>query len=115
MLAAIVTSVRGGFPACGEPISYAPCGSTASLAFNSTRFGWQAVVTQAPRIDFTFTPVATGACCFSDGTCRFIASQNCAAQGGTYAGNTVSCAQANCPQPGACCTGDGSCNFEFAA
>ncbi len=115
LLVEIVTSVHGGFPAYNEPLPYAAGGSDASLANNSPRFGAAAVPTQALRMDFTFTAVATGACCFGDGSCQFIASQHCTVQGGVYSGSGVTCAQANCPQPGACCMPDGSCAFEFAA
>ena len=46
-----------------------------------------------------------GACCFGNGSCQVIEAAACAAQGGTYQGNDVTCAAANCPQPTrACCT-----------
>jgi hypothetical protein len=56
-------------------------------------------------------PSAVGACCFGDGTCQFITRANCDAGNGAFAGENVTCATANCPQPGACCLGDGTCIF----
>lgn len=54
--------------------------------------------------------IPTGACCFPDGSCAVLTAANCAAQGGTYAGDGVTCAAAQCPQPmEACCFNDGSC------
>jgi hypothetical protein len=54
---------------------------------------------------FTVTgTIQTGACCFEDGTCTGEMTVNaCVALGGTYAGDDVTCAAAECPQPGACC------------
>lgn len=48
---------------------------------------------------------ADGACCFSSGLCLSMSGLECLAQGGTYQGDNVSCAAANCraPQPGDNC------------
>ncbi len=115
LLVEIVTSVNGGVPAYNEAVSYAAGGPGASLAYNSTSHGAAAQPTQALRMDIAFTILPTGGCCFADGSCRYLAAQSCADQGGAYAANGVACAQANCPQPGACCMTDGSCVLEFAA
>ena len=56
-------------------------------------------------------PNAVGACCFSNGSCSFITLGNCLAQNGNFAGETVLCANAHCPQPGACCLDNGTCQF----
>jgi hypothetical protein len=55
-------------------------------------------------------PNAQGACCFNTGACDFITRAACMAAGGTFAGDNVTCAAANCPQPGACCVG-GNCTI----
>ena len=52
-----------------------------------------------------------GACCFTNGTCSFIAPLDCVSQGGAFAGTGVTCATANCPQPGSCCFFDGTCQI----
>ncbi|MCP3902302.1 MAG: S8 family serine peptidase, partial [Planctomycetes bacterium] len=69
------------------------------------------------RIDaFTCSgPPIEGACCFDDGSCSFGTAGDCSSAGGTYQGDDVTCAAANCEQPGACCFDDGSCTFGFAA
>jgi hypothetical protein len=56
-------------------------------------------------------PNAIGACCFTDGSCQFITLASCQSQSGSFRGENVTCAAANCPQPGACCMPDGTCNF----
>lgn len=57
-----------------------------------------------------------GACCFGDGSCQTLAVADCQAQGGTYQGDGVDCASANCPQPtGGCCFSNGSCIVLSAA
>jgi hypothetical protein len=61
--------------------------------------------------DTPTNPNAIGACCFPNGTCDFITVANCQAGGGSFRGENVTCATANCPQPGACCLGDGTCTF----
>jgi hypothetical protein len=58
-------------------------------------------------------PNVTGACCFNDGSCQFITLANCQAGGGSFRGENVTCAAANCPQPGACCFPSGSCEVRF--
>jgi hypothetical protein len=51
-----------------------------------------------------------GACCLPDGTCQTMTTTDCATANGTYQGDGVDCANANCPIPsGACCFGNGSC------
>jgi hypothetical protein len=53
-----------------------------------------------------------GACCFPDGSCVVVTPAECAAQGGLYRGDNVSCAEAQCdggPPTEACCFCDGSC------
>ncbi len=114
LLVEFVTTVQvGGVPVWNEGVAYAAGGPDASLAYNSTAHGAAAEPTQAVRMDFAFTTIATGACCFGDGSCHFIAPQTCTTLGGVYSGNNITCAAANCPQPGACCMPDASCVFEF--
>jgi hypothetical protein len=52
-----------------------------------------------------------GACCFPDGSCVVLPASECAAQGGIYRGDGVSCADAQCEGDivEACCFPDGSC------
>src|SRR6185295_12010951 len=58
----------------------------------------------------------TGACCLTDGTCTGSQTRNqCAGLGGTYGGDAVTCANANCPHAGACCKADGTCSQITAA
>ncbi|MDM8005455.1 MAG: hypothetical protein QUV05_04795 [Phycisphaerae bacterium] len=57
-------------------------------------------------------PIPTGACCLSDATCiESLTSAGCVNRyAGTYAGDNVDCATANCPAPiGACCRPNGQC------
>lgn len=54
-----------------------------------------------------------GACCFGDGHCEFRSEPQCAADGGTYAGDGSACSPNPCDQPGACCFGDGHCDYEM--
>ncbi len=54
----------------------------------------------------------TGACCLPDGNClEAVTDSQCSAASGTYVGNDILCANANCPQPpvAACCLPDGQC------
>jgi hypothetical protein len=70
--------------------------------------------TEISRVEFTYehlNPNATGACCFTNGTCQFITLGACEAQGGNFRGQNIACVAANCPQPGACCLSDGSCQL----
>ncbi|MBX3378414.1 MAG: DVUA0089 family protein, partial [Phycisphaeraceae bacterium] len=59
------------------------------------------------------TPAATGACCLGapSYSCLVTTQGGCGTLGGTYAGDGVTCAAANCPPPptGACCFFNGSC------
>jgi hypothetical protein len=71
---------------------------------------WNGTINYTPA-----NPNATGACCFTDGSCQFITASVCQAGGGSFRGENVTCAAANCPQPGACCLNDGSCTFVFEA
>ncbi len=52
-----------------------------------------------------------GACCFLDGSCTEGTPDECATAGGTYAGDNIDCANADCPQPspGACCVSVSDC------
>jgi hypothetical protein len=62
--------------------------------------------------DVAYTSVTdvSGGCCFDDGSCALLPSAVCTSNGGTYAGNGITCAAANCqPVLGACCLVDGSC------
>jgi hypothetical protein len=75
---------------------------------------WAEASNAISRVEFTYAPLdpnATGACCFTDGTCQFITHAACDAASGTFRGENVTCAAANCPQPGACCFNDGTCTF----
>ena len=62
----------------------------------------------------TCTPV--GACCLSSGGCQDgMSSAQCAAVGGSYAGDNSSCSSSNCPEQAACCFDDGSCDLLLPA
>jgi len=52
-----------------------------------------------------------GACCFPDGSCLILYAAECAAQGGSYGGDGVTCAQVFCEvlPIGACCFASGAC------
>ena len=69
--------------------------------------------TTNPGTCYGAPPEPTGACCFTDGSCQVLTAPACLAAGGTYQGNDVTCAQANCPPPPprfeACCFIDGTC------
>jgi hypothetical protein len=55
--------------------------------------------------DSTCADCHAGACCYIDGTCTEGSPADCSNAGGTYSGDGIDCASANCPQPseGACC------------
>lgn len=55
------------------------------------------------------TTPATGACCLNTGECLQLTVGGCAAVGGSFAGNCVTCAAAGCPPGGACCLSGGQC------
>jgi len=59
---------------------------------------------------------ATGACCFDDGNCIVLNSDECAMMAGAYQGDDTLCDPNPCPQPptGACCFDDGSCTEGLA-
>ena len=61
--------------------------------------------------DSTCADCHAGACCFLDGSCTEGTPADCTAAGGTYAGDGIDCANADCPQPspGACCLGPTDC------
>lgn len=63
------------------------------------------------EVDTASVVVATGACCFNDGSCADNQSDtDCATAGGTFQGLGTTCAAANCPiLIGACCFDDGTC------
>ncbi len=113
-------------------------GSTATLVSDvqgwvnnsATNFGWiikgnEGVQKSAKRFDsrtnatsanrpvltVTYTPPpASGACCFTDGSCIESNSATCNAMLGTYQGNGTDCTPNPCPQPaGACCAPSGTC------
>ena len=56
-----------------------------------------------------------GACCFEDGSCVVLTSEECGLQGGIYQGDETLCDPNPCelppppPAEGACCFADGSC------
>jgi len=53
---------------------------------------------------------ATGACCFSDGSCAVLGADGCVANGGSYQGNDTNCDPNPCvAATGACCHVDGTC------
>ncbi len=62
--------------------------------------------------DVELSLVATGACCFADGTCStdlsHVLCEN-TANNGLYSGDGIDCHAAMCPAPMPCCLGDGSC------
>jgi hypothetical protein len=59
---------------------------------------------------------ATGACCLPNGTCEALTSAACTAAGGTYQGDTSTCASVQCALPSCLdltVTGTGKCTAEF--
>jgi hypothetical protein len=84
-------------------------GAAQNVPFTGAPFTprvWNGTINYAPS-----NPNATGACCFSDGTCAVITPAACSAQGGSFGGIDVTCAQANCPQPSRCCLPDLTCTM----
>ncbi len=69
------------------------------------------------KLHFEPGTAVTGACCYANGSCNVTTATGCAAGGGTYSGDNVTCAAANCPQPptGACCFESGICTVLTAA
>lgn len=64
-----------------------------------------------PALVVVFTaPVTQGACCLPNDSCITVTSAACVLQGGTYLGDSVSCAGNPCvPPTGACCFDDTTC------
>jgi serine protease AprX len=60
-------------------------------------------------------PPPTGACCLPSDPCTVMSQVNCTALNGTYRGDNVTCANANCPPIGACCFGNGTCSHMSSA
>ncbi|MCA9295792.1 MAG: hypothetical protein KC983_04730, partial [Phycisphaerales bacterium] len=58
--------------------------------------------------------VPPGACCFDDGTCAVLSSDDCNAANGVPQGPGTTCATVMCPAP-ACCFPDGTCQELLAA
>ncbi len=116
-------SLASNLLACNDDDPSNPCGTSApysstieiNVSAGSTYLirvgGWSSAESGSGFLSVNCAGTTpTGACCFGDGSCSILTAADCAAQGGTYQGDGVSCAAANCPQPiGACCFGDGSC------
>ncbi len=63
--------------------------------------------------DATFSVVAAGACCATNGSCTVTTQALCT---GTYQGDGTTCTPNPCPQPqGACCAANGSCTITTQA
>ncbi len=99
--------LASGGPANGWGVNFSSrwTGSATGTTGNNANF---------PVMQVIATPGGpTGACCLTSGAsnCIVTTSAACATQGGTYAGDNVTCAAANCaPLPtGACCKTDGTC------
>jgi hypothetical protein len=87
--------------------------STLSLG---TQHGIGAWLQNATFDNWGVGPVGpTGACCLTSGAsnCIVTTSASCTSLGGTYSGDNVTCAVANCaPLPtGACCRNNGTCDI----
>lgn len=50
-----------------------------------------------PTLSITYTLAPTGACCLGNGSCATLTQAQCAAQGGTYQGDSTMCGMVNCP------------------
>jgi hypothetical protein len=50
-------------------------------------------------LTLTGEPVASGACCLTNGSCQIMTNSGCAAVSGIFRGDGSVCANANCPQP----------------
>ena len=80
--------------------------------------GWNSAESGTGVLSIGCAGVATGACCFGDGTCQDTTGADCASSGGTYQGDGTDCSPNPCPQPpatGGCCFGDGTCSVETSA
>jgi hypothetical protein len=52
---------------------------------------------------------STGACCFNDGSCEELESQECFQQDGIFNAVGTTCGDVECPVNGACCLPNGNC------
>ncbi len=70
-----------------------------------------------PSLAITYTPpLLTGACCLPGGNCSVLTPAECAAQSGSYQGDSTTCTPNPCQQPtGACCLADGTCTVLTSA
>jgi hypothetical protein len=53
---------------------------------------------------------STGACCFDDGSCEELESQECFQQDGVFNAVGTTCGDVECPIRGACCFPNGNCS-----
>jgi subtilisin-like proprotein convertase family protein len=97
-----------------QNVAFAVIDGTGTTQFSATKPGAFDIVWSKFTVAGT---VVTGACCFTDGSCQVLTSSQCSSQGGTYAGDNITCLAANCPQPptGACCLPSNTCQVLTAA
>jgi hypothetical protein len=80
-------------------------GASATIGYqydgsNGVQYSFNTATVQAGTVlTLTGNPGPTGACCHTNGTCSIRTAASCAAAGGTYRGDGVTCANANCPPP----------------
>jgi hypothetical protein len=101
---------RGSSPAIA-PTGIATYGGQSLFTTNGGTSWTSSLTINTFRMEGVPAGGSFGACCLGAPTygCTITTPATCATQGGTYAGDNVTCPQANCPPPptGACCLDTG--------
>ncbi|MDY6839507.1 MAG: hypothetical protein SWH78_16195 [Thermodesulfobacteriota bacterium] len=84
-------------------------GSTLTIAIEAYEDGPCDSVVNRSRYYVQHTVPVTGACCLPDGSCMEAMAIECASAGGTYQGDGIDCASANC----SLCFSNSDCGPEF--
>ncbi len=95
--ATLLSDVQGWFANSATNFGWVLRGAEAGnnrKGINSRQFSDPA---QRPKLEITYVVEATGACCFTNGTCDELTAAACAAADGTYHGDGTTCTPELCP------------------
>jgi hypothetical protein len=101
-------SIAGVFSITGGTGAYE--GASGSGVLNGLGMGQDAgVMTVNLAGTIGGKKTSTGACCFNDGTCQVLESQECFQQDGSFNAVGTTCRDVECPVTGPCCLPNGNC------
>jgi hypothetical protein len=102
-------SIAGVFTITGGTGAYE--GASGSGVLNGIGIGQDAgVMTVSLAGTIGGEQTSTGACCFDDGSCEELESQECFQQDGSFNAVGTTCGDVECPISGACCFPNGNCS-----